>query len=199
MSKRQPKPAAGDEKVLQLKISLAGSHPPIWRRVQVRESMSLAGLHHVVQIAMDWDDDHLHVFAVKGRRFSILRHDAGFGFNDEEDSHAVTLRELRLRRKGQKFRYTYDFGDNWLHEIQVEAVQPVDPNVFYPVCLTGRCAAPLEDCGGIYGYYQLLDVLQDPSHPEHEERREWVDEDFDPELFDLARINGRFRAVFRGV
>jgi hypothetical protein len=112
-----------DERSLQLKITLAGSKPPIWRRVRVSESMSLDELHRVIQIAMGWDDAHLHSFDVKGTRFP--------GFTEDivavrRRSNPTTLRDLHLRRPKQKFRYMYDFGDDWLHEITVESVEPID-------------------------------------------------------------------------
>ena len=198
MTKTQPRPAANDEKVIELKITLTGSKPPIWRRVQVRESMHLGDLHRIVQIAMGWDDSHLHLFQVGGRDFSLFS-DSDDAPAEEEDSRTVSLRALGLVRRGRKFTYIYDFGDNWMHQIEVEAAQPADPDVFYPVCVTGRKACPPEDCSGIWGYYNLLAVVKDPSHPEHVERREWLGESFDPDLFDVAAVNHRLRATIKAM
>ena len=85
--------------------------------------------------------------------------------------------------------YCYDFGDSWEHEIVVEGIVPAEPNVRYPRCLDGRRASPPEDCGGAWGYAELLRVLSDPRHEEHAERREWLGHGFDPERFDLAATN----------
>ena len=198
MKKIKRKPTAEGEKVLQLKITLAGSKPPIWRRVQVRESMHLGDLHRVVQIVMGWDDYHLHLFQVGDRSFSLFS-DGDDAPAEEEDSRTVSLRKLGLVRKGRKFTYIYDFGDDWMHQIEVEAPQPADPGVFYPVCVGARKACPPEDCGGIWGYYNLLAAVKDPNHPEHKELREWLEETFDPDLFDIAAVNHHLRATFEAM
>jgi hypothetical protein len=88
-----------------------------------------------------------------------------------------------------KFLYSYDFGDDWRHEIVVEKVLPSDPKVTYPVCMKGKRACPPEDCGGPWGYVELLDILADRKHPEHKSRKEWLGGDFDAEEFALDRVN----------
>jgi hypothetical protein len=183
-----------DEKVLQLKITLVGSHPPIWRRVQVPEALTLAQLHLVIQISMGWQNSHFHDFNVKGVRYADFSiEDVGLA---ARDSTSVTLRDLRLRRKNQRFHYNYDFGDDWLHEIVVEAVLPPDPEVSLPVCLAGKRACPPEDCGGISGYEYLLEVIADPEHPDYEEMSEWIDPDFDPSTFDAEVVTDDLYRVF---
>ncbi len=96
-----------------------------------------------------------------------------------------------IRAAGQKFRYNYDFGDYWEHQIVVEKLLPRDPEIAYPTCIKGKGNCPPEDCGGIYGFYGLLEALADPKHPDHEDMREWVGEDYYPDHFDLAEINQR--------
>jgi len=90
-------------------------------------------------------------------------------------------------------RYLYDFGDDWQHDIVVEAVGPADSDARYPRCTAGRRAGPPEDCGGVWGFAELLEILADPQHEEHAERLEWLGidsaEEFDPAAFDLAEIN----------
>ena len=85
-----------------------------------------------------------------------------------------------------KFIYEYDFGDRWQHLLLVEEILPPEPEICYPICIKGKRACPPEDCGGVWGYGELLETLQDPNHPDHEEMLEWVDGDFDPEAFDLV-------------
>jgi hypothetical protein len=176
-----------DERELTLKVALVGAKPPIWRRVVVRERMTLAQFHAVIQAAMGWYDSHLHEFEVKGRTYTTTDDD-DFP-SDALDSEGVSLRDLRLRRRGTRFRYLYDFGDDWDHSIEVEAVEPVDPSATYPRCLAGRRACPPEDCGGIHGYARMLAIVANTSHPEHSELAEWMPEGFDPERFDLELTN----------
>jgi hypothetical protein len=155
--------------------------------------MILSDLHVVIQVAMGWENAHLHDFKVKGVRYSEFSEDIGDG---AEGSTAVTLRGLGLRRKGQKFLYNYDFGDDWLHEITVEAVSPIEPGTECPRCLAGRRACPPEDSGGVFGYYRLLEALADPNHPEHEECADWIDPGFDPAALNVDAVNRTLRRVF---
>jgi hypothetical protein len=96
-------------------------------------------------------------------------------------------------RARSKFIYLYDMGDSWVHEIVVEKVLKDRAGKFHPVCLEGRRACPPEDCGGIYGYDEMLDALKDPNHPEREHWLEWIGDDFDAEAFDLDAVNRRLK------
>ncbi len=180
-------PARGPVTVHRIKVTLAGSRPPIWRRLEVPSAITLRALHDVMQAAFGWEDYHMWVFeSPKGR----------YGVADPElriaDAAAVRLDQLAPAPSG-RLVYTYDFGDDWEHAIVVEAVGPAEPGVAYPRCLTGRRACPPEDCGGIWGYDYLLEILADPTHEEHQERLEWLGLDsadqFDPAAFDLTRTN----------
>jgi hypothetical protein len=178
---------------LQLKISLVESRPPIWRRVIVPESLTLADLHRVIQIVMGWENSHLHEFKVSGERYTEFEEDIQSGAGD---STAVTLRSLNLNREGQIFLYNYDFGDDWLHQILVESSRTVEDSAKLPVCETGRRACPPEDSGGVHRYEYLLEVVSDPTNPDHEELSEWLDPEFDPEAFDADRVNRDLRRFF---
>lgn len=178
------------DRVLQLKITLAGSKPPIWRRVRVSESMCLRDLHTTIQITMGWHDEHLHEFEFNGASLGDLEEDEVGG---AQGDRGTTLRDLQLARPKTKFRYIYDFGDGWIHDVVVEAVEPADPNEDYPVCIGGKLACPPEDCGGIGGYYNLLEAVSDPSHPDHADLSEWLGPDFDPTAFDLEAVNNALR------
>jgi len=94
-----------------------------------------------------------------------------------------------LGRVGSKAIYTYDFGDSWEHGIVLEKRLPVDPNMTYPVCADGQLACPPEDCGGIPGFYDLVEALNDPNHERHEEMRDWIGDDFDPQDFSVDKVN----------
>jgi hypothetical protein len=181
----------GASTVYQLKVTLRDSHPTIWRRIQVSGDTTLAKLHHIVQEVMGWTDSHLHQFIVNG---------IYIGVPDPDDwTHVENEKRFKLSQivPGEKFKfvYEYDFGDSWEHTLVVEKILPPEPGVHYPVCLKGKGACPPEDCGGIYGYYGLLEALQQPDHPEHDEMLEWVGGEFDPEAFDLDGINQALRLI----
>jgi hypothetical protein len=169
--------------VHQIKVVLRGAEPPIWRRLQVPASMTLADLHHVLQVAMGWGDCHLHQFTIAGVRYGIDDGE-GWGLACKDERRAKLY---QVARKGATFGYEYDFGDGWEHDIFVENVIPVE--AAYPVCLAGERACPPEDCGGVWGYDDFLRALADPAREDGEELLEWVVGEFDPERFDLAAVN----------
>src|SRR5262249_31300095 len=126
--------------------------------------MRLDRLHTVIQLVMGWTNSHLHQFTVDQTRYGVPDPDFGGILNEKQ----YTLRDLAPAAK-KKFIYEYDFGDSWYHEVKVEKALPADPNFKHPVCLAGENAGPPEDCGGIPGYYRLLEVLADPKNPEYQE------------------------------
>jgi hypothetical protein len=178
----------GPAPTYQLKVGLRGAKPPIWRRLLVSADVSLADLHDIVQVAFGWHDSHMHVFETPYGDFG--RADRELGHRAEAP---VTLEQVAPRAK-DKVRYTYDFGDDWEHEILVEKVLDRDPTASaLPLCTGGRRAAPPDDCGGIWGYAELVEILADPRNPDHEERLEWLGLDdasqFDPAAFDVDEVN----------
>ena len=178
--------------IYQLKVTLSDARPPIWRRILVQSSINLADLHEVLQVVMGWMDCHLHQFVVGNRTFGMLDDDFDDGF-DTEDETKYELSQL-LGREKDSLRYEYDFGDSWDHKIVLEKILPPDSSAKVPSCIKGKRACPPEDCGGIGGYENLIDVVQDPSHPEHEEMFEWIGGEFAPEHFDVEEINGMLSA-----
>lgn len=173
-------------KVLQLKIVLQGIDPPVWRRILVEDTISFYQLHDVIQSVMGWEDDHLFEFDQGG--LSIGRAHEDF-MGEVKSAKKVKIKEV-FSTEGQRLPYIYDFGDSWEHLIIVEKIMEKDPSQKYPVCLDGERACPPEDCGGVWGYEELLEIKKDKNHPEYEERIvEWLGEDFDPEDFDLNEVN----------
>lgn len=185
----------GEDLIYQLKMTLRDSKPPIWRRVLVRADVTLGDLHEVIQLAMGWQDGHLHSFTVDGLRYGMPMDEFFADDFDELDEQAYTLREVLLKEKA-RLTYDYDFGDGWKHVVTVEKIIPADPAVTYPMCSAGARACPPEDCGGMFGFYDMIQALGDPKHPSHEDMTEWLDgEGFDEKHFDLDEINGRLDSL----
>jgi len=211
-----------------LRIALERAKPPIWRKVAVPGDTTLGELHVIIQIAMGWEDDHLHQFelhdpSLKVSRDEImrmLRQGIGMDYNaatrgiqyfassydpmggpiemegDDEDAH--TIAQVCAKPK-TKLIYEYDFGDGWRHKITVQKVHPPEPDVTYPLCLTGKGACPPEDCGGIPGYQRMLDILTRPDSGEREEILEWLGGDFDPEHFDIETVNRNLQSAWQAM
>jgi Plasmid pRiA4b ORF-3-like protein len=183
--------------IYRLRITLAGGEPAIWRQVEVPKDFTFAKLHDVIQKAMGWEDCHLWNFHVDGREVAPpAPKDDFFGSfgPPTEPANKRTLEQL-LQGRRIKFRYIYDFGDDWLHEIKVEKVMPAEPGVVYPRCIGGARACPPEDCGGPPGYEYFLEALDDPGHPEHENFTDWIGGEWDPEAFDLDAVNAAMKRL----
>jgi len=180
--------SAGD--IVKLKVTLAGLRPPIWRRLLIPADATLADLHAAIQAAMGWHGGHLHEFDL-----SFARYGDPTTTDDVDDEAKVTL--ISLTRAGAtRFRYTYDFGDDWVHQIVVEGSVPRTEGQRYPACIGGKRACPPEDSGGPYGLAELLAARADPNHPDHAEIAEWLEEDYDPEAFSVAEADARLAARF---
>ncbi len=151
MSANQPQ-ASGQ--VYQLKIVLRDCSPLIWRRLRVASDTTIAQLHSILQIAMGWEDLHLHRFRIYGQEYGIYR-EGGLFFDG--DPFQVKLSDFKLR-PGERFAYQYDLGDFWQHDIHLEQVMPFDPRKTYPVCIAGAGDCPPEDSGGPEGYQRLLEA-----------------------------------------
>ncbi len=174
-------------KIFLLRITLLGSEPPIWRRVAVQGDVSLFELHQIIQVAMGWENYHLHEFTIKGQNYGDPDNELDLGPSIVNDKQ-ILLQQV-ISRARAKFHYLYDFGDDWQHEIVVEKITAPEEGRRYPFCLGGARACPPEDCGGIWGYEELLHIISDPNHPEHHEHLEWLGGPFDPEAFDLETVN----------
>lgn len=190
---------AAKPSLYQVKITLRGSKPPIWRRVLVPDDFTMERFHRVIQAAMGWENSHLHEFETSKARYVMMEmqedFDIGFGFGptkDVVDELKATLKQA-LPKQGASMEYIYDFGDSWEHIILLERVLPAEGGTEYPVCVKGKGACPPDDSGGIWGYEAMLEALRNPKHPEHQHLVEWIGEDFDPEAFDLDEINERLK------
>jgi hypothetical protein len=171
--------------ICDVRIELVDSDPLSWRHVEVPTSISLAVLHDVIQIVMEWFDYHLWEFTIDGRRFSKPMTDDWSGVPSVSAAR-TRLRDV-LKSRRTVINYIYDFGDAWEHRLTVTKVRQGEPGVSYPRLVGGEWAAPPEDCGGIPGFYALLDALADRDHPDHAELAEHF-EGYDPAHIDEVRI-----------
>ncbi|MGH9825826.1 MAG: plasmid pRiA4b ORF-3 family protein [Blastocatellia bacterium] len=118
-------------------------HPLLWRRFLVRSDSTLADLHQVLQIGFGWSDFHLHRFRIRKKDYAVPRL---YG-TSAHDARGVTLADFNFRHN-ERFIYEYHFGDWWRHQVRIEKRLPVEDKRTYPVCIAGRWAGPVEDCGG---------------------------------------------------
>ena len=182
--------------IYQIKITLKDSKPPIWRRVLISSETSLPKLHDIIQAAMGWYNSHLHAFEIHGEHYSAPspydpHHLQELGM---KSTNRVKLNKL-ITAEGEKLRYDYDFGDDWQHEILLEKILPADLKQKLPMCIKGKRACPPEDVGGVWGYDDFIQAINDPNHPQHADYIEWIDGDFDPEAFDLDEVNKRLKGI----
>ena len=175
--------------IYQLKVTLLGTNPPIWRRILVPAGLTLAKLHNVLQITMGWDDEHMHEFRAGQRRFGRPEPADPFMRMSRVESERTVSLSAVLQKAGAKMIYTYDLGDSWEHSVLLEKRQEAEPHTIYPICIDGQLTCPPEDCGGIPGYYDLLDAVADPGHPRHEELCHWIGGKFNPDEFSSDKVN----------
>ena len=192
------------DEVYQFKITLKGSKPPIWRRIQVPSIYSFWDLHIAIQDCMGWLDYHLHQFDIKDP--SSMRK-VRIGIPDKEGFDPDILSGWKQKiaeyfsMENSSAGYIYDFGDSWEHNVKLEKIIPRDENINYPICIKGKRAGPPEDCGGLWGYENLFEILKDTGHEEYEETMAWLGKEFDPEYFDANEVHfddpaKRFKIAF---
>lgn len=168
----------------EIRVQLQEIEPPIWRILWVRPQTRLARLHKIIQTSMGWTNSHLHLFEIGDELYG----EGDFDWEiDVQDYYAVKLEDV-FRKGRTSFVYEYDMGDSWRHDITLLGNVEAEPGVKI-TCIGGARACPHEDCGGDSGYYQVLEALADPDHEDHEMMREWAGKRYDPEVFDLEKVN----------
>jgi len=175
----------------QLKITLSDTEPPVWRRLLVRGDVNLGLLHSIIQVCMGWTNSHLHEFVLGNKRYSDPKFemDGDCGGDRVHDEWKTALMEVATREKS-KFIYEYDFGDSWEHVILVEKILEPDASSECAMkCMAGERACPPEDCGGVWGYAELLEIIKNPKRKDHEEMMDWLGGEFDPEAFNIEHVN----------
>ncbi|MBF0186128.1 MAG: plasmid pRiA4b ORF-3 family protein [Magnetococcales bacterium] len=174
-------------RIVQLKITLQGIEPLVWRRILIPDDLTLGRLHDVIQVAMGWEDGHMHAFHIGDRQYGIPDDEfAGPDFKIYQERNVKVSGVID--RKFTRFMYEYDFGDGWRHELLVEGFHEFDRQLTYPRYVDGARRCPPEDVGGIGGYADFLEAIMDPLHPEHDEMRDWFGGEFNPDALDAKAI-----------
>ncbi|MCB0413120.1 MAG: plasmid pRiA4b ORF-3 family protein [Bdellovibrionales bacterium] len=174
-------------RVYEFTVSLVNTMPLVWRKFLAHEIIDLDELHMLIQITMGWNNAHLYAFEINGKSYS-----------DEESavemdylpSDGIELRDVLGPSK--KFTYTYDFGDDWLHEIEITNILEDDPKMNYPVCIAGENACPPEDCGGPHSFENLKKVITGKNSKEKDELLTWLGGFYNPATFDPNFVNKYF-------
>ena len=184
------------KKIYEMKVSLRDIEPPISRVFAISGNMGLSTLHRVLQVVMGWQDSHLHQYHIDdtiytGHMEFIDEFPENREYFDENDFRVRSL----LKERGDQCVYEYDFGDYWLHDLEVLKTGPPEEGVRYPVCLAGEGACPPEDVGGTSGYAEFPEALAEPTHDDHERMLTWVGSRFDPEFFDIEAVNAKLRKL----
>ena len=167
--------------VFQFKITMLGIRPLIWRRFRVHNDISFRQLHNIVQIVMGWENYHLFSFSLGWNRFV----QSEMALEDKSASHR--LNEF-IQRENTIMGYEYDFGDCWQHELVLEKILTASRKPV-PLCTHGRRACPPEDCGGVWGYMELVKAMKARRGRRYREYKEWLGGYFNPDEFDIEDIN----------
>ena len=192
-----------------LRIELRNLKPAIYREVVVDPNISLSKLHKIIQAAMGWEDAHLYGFALHNgkasasywrappeHKFEPPQNNEGFGagfdFETSQSDRTTRLKDV-LQAPKDKLLYMYDFGDDWEHLITLkQLVRTTEP---LPCLIKAQNACPPEDCGGWPGFIHMLEAFSDAQHPEHQQVREWLGEDFVPGAMDFAELQAAVRRL----
>lgn len=180
-----------DSFVYQFKITLQKSPIPVWRKIQVLSSYSFWDLHVAIQDSMGWLDYHLHQFEIINPKTGIKEM---FGLPGSDYDHIDILPCWKTKiknyfnKQNTTAMYMYDFGDDWEHKISFEGQFETELKQKYPLCIKGKNACPPEDVGGVWGYSDFLDIIENPKNSEYKEMIEWIGKDFDPYKFDASEV-----------
>lgn len=197
-------------KAYQIKITLVGSSPLIWRKVIVPADITFKRLHDVIQFSMGWKNYHLYDFNIREENIIITGDEeriAEYEFyskmklTKKNDPHGFIANTLKVKpmlsskvkidkylKEEQNIEYIYDFGDYWKHDITLEKVID-DYQYGYPTCVDADGGCPPEDVGGILGYMEFLDVMNDKNNPEYENLKEWAESQEYEDDFDIVYVN----------
>ncbi len=188
------------KRVFTLKVTLADTQPPVWRRLMIPSDITLLRLHNVIQVAMGWSNSHLHYFADKHGKFYTPARPAG-----AVSDGARTQLSAIFRTRGDWVRYVYDCGVAWEHTVELEVVGDTGSRCRRAECVAGQRRCPPEDCGGPGSFAQLLEALAvkkrlTGSRPGIIGRPQsffqgWLEGPFKPEAFNRSRVSSALRRI----
>ena len=176
------------KQIYQIQVVLTNTKPKIWRRLLVNSDILLVDLHRIIQTAMGWTNSHLHLFNDGMTDYAPRE----FEVEGSRNSRTIKLYSI-LKKEKSKILYEYDFGDSWNHDIILEKIIKEEDTGQIPRCIKGKRNCPPEDCGGTWGYNDLLLTISNPKHEDYESMMEWLGGNFDPEHFDIDEINNNLR------
>jgi hypothetical protein len=176
--------------IYQIKISLKDIRPEIWRRIQIDSKTTLYEMHHIIQIVMNWRNYHLYQFVINDKLYRTrIRYGNAELLDDPEaiDDRSTLISSILINEKDTLI-YEYDFGDSWEHLIKLEKIIQIG-KIMHPKCTAGKLNTPPEDCGGIPGFYNFVDIMSDKKSRDYKSTRKWYGGEYDPIFMDLAKIN----------
>ena len=174
--------------IYQIQVVLTNTKPKIWRSLLVNSDILLVDLHRIIQTTMGWTNSHLHLFNDGLTDYAPKE----FEVEESRNSRTIKLNSI-LKKEKSKILYEYDFGDSWNHDIILEKIIKEEETGQIPRCIKGKRNCPPEDCGGTWGYNDLLLTISNPKHEDYESMMEWLGGNFDPEYFDIDEINNNLR------
>ena len=183
----------------KLRITLEGIEPAPWREIDIRLLSSLKTLHEALQAVFLWKNSHLWEFQIDGKRY-------GSDFCIEEGDDVGRARTMRIAKlvnaDVKEFRYIYDFGDYWVHKIEILSLFHAKDDIRLPRFVAGECSAPPDDIGGVPGYEYFLDeILNNPGHPERKNYEHFIDDPlagtFKPDDMKVDIVNFMMKSVAR--
>ena len=179
-----------------LKVTIKDTHPPIWRRVVVPAGISFSQLNLILNTAIGWSGYHLSSYEFKSYLVNIVDEPeeffGGFGPYEDIDAANTCIDEFLDDEDIKSFTYTYDFGDNWTHTVQIE--QRLEDYIGpCPMVIKYKGNTPWEDCGGVWGFYEYLEILKNPQHEEYYEINEWTGGKV-PE-YDVEQVNSELARI----
>lgn len=182
------------EPVARIRISLRGTQPEIWRILDVPLSSTLLSLHELIQIAMGWTGTHHFAFNIGNKRYGIPDPRDVSGNRRILKASSLQLHVLIARGLG-RFSYTYDFGDDWVHDVMIETCRSGKDDIDYPVFVSGAGRCPPEDVGGLSGFEEFLETMRDRRHPEHRRMVQWYGGTFDPADINESHVRNVFEDI----